>query len=397
MQYSVNGNKIALGFYLFFASSGFLFAAPQPAEVSVGGVILVPFLGIEEKYDNNILFSEKDEKSSMITILAPSVQLGIQKGINTYGTKAAAQAGFFASSSADNYFDAQLEGVAHHEFTRRNALDLKAQYNKAHEGRGTAYSQGGGSSLAEPDEFYTVLLGGDYTYGSLDAIGRIKLSASQFNKIYSNHRTITKRRDRDITNVGATFYYLVRPKTSLLFELKHANIDYRLSSVPYDSTENRFFVGGEWDITAMTKGSARGGLLQKSFDNADRKDFSGFSWEISGSWSPLRRTQFTLETSGKTNETLGIGDYIDTKTVAFGWLHEWSQAISSEVDSFLLSNKYSASTREEGIVSLRVSINYDMRRWLSLTFAVGHSQRLSNQVRQDYKKNEASIGVLVTL
>jgi len=393
----MNKNKTVFGFSLFFCVSGFTLAAPQPAAVDLGGFTMVPAIEIEEKYDSNILFTETDETDSMITILAPSIQIGAQKGVNFYGIQAAAQAGFYTNSSDDNYIDAQLQGDIHQEFTRKSQIDLTALYAKSHEARGTGFSQGSLVGLDEPDEFHTTSAGVDYTYGSEDAIGRIKLSASGLAKRYDNHSATTEGRESNNYGVGATFFYHVQPKTSLLFEIKHNQIDYTLDAVTLDSTENRFLFGAEWEITSITSGNARLGLLKKDFDDGSRDNFSGFSWEIGGVWSPLTYTQFTVQTEGKTAETNGIGDYIDSKILAIGWIHSWTTQISTNLDTFVMKNDYNPSAQEEGIVSISGAVNYDMRRWLTLSVKIGHSQRLSNQAGQDYTKNELSFNILATL
>ncbi len=386
-----------VGGCLFLGNLTLAVAAPQPAAMNVGGLSLVPFVELEEKFDSNILYSETNEKSSTITTISPTAQLGLQKGVNVYGIQAAIQAGFYASSSDDNYVDAQTQASVHQEFTRRNVLDLQAQYNRAHDYRGTGYTQGIATIINEPDRYHTLGFGGDYTYGSTDAIGRIKLSAAYTDKVYDNHRNLTEARDRSNTDLGATFYYQIQPKTALLFELKQTIIDYTLSAVTLDSTETRYYVGGEWEITAITTGNARAGWLQKNFDSANRKDFSGFSWVIGGSWTPIKRSEFTLQTSGKTDETNGVGDYIDSKSVTAGWNHEWSSRVSSNLTGFVVKNVYTPSTQKEGLVAASLGVTYNMRRWLNFSAKYGHSRRLSNRAGQDFKKNEISLAVLITL
>ena len=372
-------------------------SAPQPAAVDIGGLNLFPSIEISETYDSNILFAETSKKSSLVTILAPLAQLGLQKGVNTYTLQAAMQAGFYTSSSDDNYVDAQLQGEVHHEFSRKNIVDLAAQYSKAHEARGTAFSQGGGDLLIEPDKFHTVSLDGSYTYGSKDAIGRLTLTAGGLSKKYDTRRAITEARDRNNINIGATFFYQIQPKTSLLFEIKHSEIDYRLSTTRLDSSENRFFVGSEWEISNITTGNVRVGLLQKNFDNTDNGNFSGLSWEVSTVWSPLNYTRFTLRTSGRTEETNGVGSYIDSKTGSINWNHDWSSQVNTDVDFLIQKNDYNPSPQEEGIISAGATISYDMRRWLMLSLKTVHSQRFSNQNGQDYNKNEISFSVQATL
>lgn len=136
---------------LFMSMSISALAEVEPLPIDLGGFGVVPFLSMEEKYDSNVLSSQTDIKSSALTVIAPSVIIGAEIGVNRYLARANIESGFFAGSREDNYLDSLLEANLHHEFTRRSKVDLIGQYYRAHEARGTAYSQGIGDILEEPN------------------------------------------------------------------------------------------------------------------------------------------------------------------------------------------------------------------------------------------------------
>ena len=53
---------------------------------------------------------------------------------------------------------------------------------------------------------------------------------------FDNHKSKNESRDRQNALLDATFFYRVAPKTKALFEIRHEDIDYDLSSSPIWTT-----------------------------------------------------------------------------------------------------------------------------------------------------------------
>ncbi len=56
------------------------------------------------------------------------------------------------------------------------------------------------------------------------------------------------------------------PKTSLLLEARHTELDYKYTASQLDSEELRYYIGATWDATAATSGTIKVGPVEKKFD-----------------------------------------------------------------------------------------------------------------------------------
>jgi len=366
-----------------FANS---YAEFDPAVIKAGGVDIVPTLGVSESYDSNILYGESTKQGDMITSLKPAVTATVESGANKYSLKTDAAIGSYSKSKADNYLDSSFSVDVHQSFTRKIVLDVKAKRENAHENRGSGYSQGANLTVTEPDRYSINQVDGEFAYGSRDAIGRIVFRIASGSRIYNNNRAISKDRDRDNASGGATFYYHVMPKTSLLAEFSQQSLVYR-NNESYNSNEQRVLVGTRWDISALTSGTAKAGLLRKKFTDATRVDTSIFSWEIGARWSPLSYSVFDVVTKGTLDETNGGGNFIESKTLLIKWAHFWNKSIDTAVDVNVTNNKYQPTTRQDNFRSLGIKTNYNLRRWLDVAADYRYVINQSTLTGFDYDKN----------
>lgn len=258
------------------------YAEFDPGIIKTGGVDIVPVLAVTEAYDTNVLYSEDNEKSSRVTKLRPSVVASMAVGANKYSVAAGAVIGRYANSSEDNYSDSNFLFDLRQSFTRKLTLDFKAKRINTHESRGLGYSQGitQGTLLAKPDQYNLNVFDGMLSYGSKDSLGRIELQLYSEAREYETRREIIKIRDRDIKGGDVTFYYHIMPKTSLLFEIGSRELTY-IYNASYNSAEKRVLLGTTWDMTSLTSGTAKAGMLKKDFDTTLRKSASILSWEVS--------------------------------------------------------------------------------------------------------------------
>lgn len=365
--------------------------AVEPASVDLGPVSMVPQLTLSTKRDDNIFLAAADEKSSTVTVINPVVQLIAEDGANAYMLTADVRRGIYHSSQDDNYTDVQLSADANLVFDVRNKFDLQAAYLKAHEARGTGLTDGVNATLNDaPIEYNEKTAGGTYTYGADEAQGRVVGALSYTVRDYTNFRSQTETRDRDTLRAGATFYYRVMPKTSLLFEARRTEIDYQnevAGTSSLDSNEWKYLVGATWDATAKTTGVVKAGYAKKAFSAADRDDKSAFTWEAEISWAPLTYSTFALSSGQSLEESNGADDYIDTSTANLSWNHEWNDRTKTALAYGLTNESYDQTSREDDTNRFSAGVTYDLRRWLTVGMDLTHAQRNSNLAASDYDSN----------
>lgn len=362
--------------------------AIEPASFDAGPLQVIPQINAQIGHDDNIYSTETNTVDSMITVINPSVQLLLEKGLDVYSLNYAIKRGLYEYDSADNYTDHDISAQAALDFNIRNRLELLARYLKTHEDRGTGLNQGGAATANNaPVEYHVNTLSAKYSFGGLEAKGRIEVAAQLDDRTYDNFRTQTEGKDRQTVSASTTFYYRVMPKTSLLFEVNYEDIDYDLATVTLDSTETEYLMGATWNATAKTSGTVKFGYAQKDFDSAAREDDDGLSWELAMEWAPKTYSVVSFVTSKEEEETDGTGNYIDTTNWNLGWQHAWSDVLSSRVSYGQSESEYVTSTRKDDSTNYGVGVTYKMRRWLDLGLDYNYSDRDSNVAGTDYDKN----------
>jgi hypothetical protein len=394
-------------------------AAIDPAPVKLGGFELIPTLSVDELHDDNITMANGEtpttkEISSWVTVVAPELQLGIKNDKSEYNLGYKLVAGRYASSRDDDYVDHFLNADAAWQLSSRNKIAVRGNYDRAHEDRGSDTSGDivPNRNLQTPDEYRLSIVGGTYTFGADTTPGRLVLDVEDYNKKYTNHRDTTAERDRNDKKATGTFYWSVSSATKLLLEGEYTDINYDKSRPDdvrrgdYDGSLARGFVGVEWDISGKTTGTVKVGYQEKEFDSINRKDYSGTSWDAAMTWSPKTYSTFTLSSGNKPQESSGIGDFIDAENITVGWQHGWSDNINTSVYLMALNEDYvnSFNDRNDDSINAGVSVDYTIKRWVSVSLAYDYSDKDSS-VRSvdglalplrssfDFDRNKFTLGV----
>jgi hypothetical protein len=400
MDIEMNLKKLVLASsILFFNSATF---AQDGGLIDIGGFDLIPNVDITHAFDDNITRVGTGEIDSWKRILSPEAILRNNFGTNTLQFGYKLERGDFFSSSQDNYTDHFLSALLDYEFNSRHRATTNFQYADGHDDRGTSFSTGSSNTLATPDR-YTQLDGGIlYSYGALTAGSRIDLNFDYSDLDYDGIEDSFLARDRKNLTVGGNFYYQIAPATELVVDYSRNDVTYDFTAVgneTLDSTNSSLLVGVKWASTAATSGFAKFGYQEKDFDSAEREKFDGFDWAIGISWQPIERSTVEFSTQNNTNETNGEGNFIKQKSYNASWSHVWLDRVSSRMSVSLLSDVYeqSVTLREDDLTQLNMSINYQLKRWLSLEAAYLYDERDSNVATIDYDRNSLSLGVNITL
>jgi hypothetical protein len=392
-------------------------AAIDPAPVKLGGFELIPTLSVDQVYDDNVTMANgktayTKEIDSWVTVVTPEVQAQFKTGSSEYNIGYKLAGGRYASSRDDDYVDHFVNADATWQLNSRNKVAVRGNYDIAHEDRGSDTSGIASLALQEPDEYESSILGGTYTFGAATTPGRLVLDLEGYDKKYTNHRETTAERDRNDKKATGTFYWSVSSATKLLVEGEYTDIDYDQSRPDtdrrgdYDGSLARGFVGVEWDISGKTTGTVKVGYQEKEFDSINRKDYSGTSWDAAMTWSPKTYSTFTLSSGNKPQESSGIGDFIDAENITVGWQHGWSDNINTSVYLMALNEDYvnSFNDRNDDSINAGVSVDYTIKRWVSVSLAYDYSDKDSS-VRSvdglalplrssfDFDRNKFTLGV----
>lgn len=364
--------------------------AIEPASVTSGPVAVIPQLSVEVGHDDNILTTKTDTIDTLITIVKPSVQFVAEQENDAYRVTYAVEDGTYHSSSPDNYTDQSLVGEAIMELNGRNRLDVTATLLKEHEDRGSNDA----AIQASPDRYTDKKIAATYRYGAADAQGNLELTGSYLNHEFAN--ASNAGRDRDNFLLDGIFFYRVAPKTKALFEVRQEEFDYKLASSTLDNTERKYLAGVTWDATAKTSGSAKLGYSEKDFDST-KPDQDGVSWEIGVNWSPLTYSTIAINAAQEFEETSGTGDAIDTENFSVSWQHAWNDRVSTNAMVSRLNEEYIGATREDDTDTLKLGVNYELQRWLSMGLAYTYTDKESTDADSVYDRNQVMLTLVGSL
>ena len=358
--------------------------ALEPRNVQAGAVYISPTLDTSARYVDNLFRVDKDKDSTWVIEYTPKVLAWLQDDNNTYSLSYQLHDSHYTSSHRDDFTDHQANLDLHHEFNARNTVNITGQYYNGHEERGTGLTEGNISQLVdEPVEYESTELGGDYTYGSRASRGRLQLAASARSHEYKNFREFTRFRDRDSATYGATFFWKVAPRTDALLEVRsteheYDRVDPQDAAGSLDSDEIQYLVGASWDATARTTGSVKVGVYDRDFDSGERNGSDGFQWEVDVTWKRRTYSSINLNTRRVSQETNGLGDFVDTREYSVGWDHRWTLRSRTDIRLTVAEDDYSGATRSDDRTALEASFRHELKRWLDLGFGYRYEERDSN-------------------
>ncbi len=392
-------SKQALPLTLAVGVSAFSAHAIEPANVQLGPVYVAPTLAVETRYVDNLLRATLDAQdiSTWVLDTRPKVQAWLQNGTNTYSLSYQLKDLRHSSSKDDDFTDHQVNLDISHAFNARNSLKLYGLYYDGHEERGTGLAEGALSGgIPEPVELEKTRYGGDYTYGSRESRGRLVLGYDYYEPDYQNYRAFTRFRDYEQDTYKGTFYWAVAPRTDLLAELRYLDTDYDRDRPAdnfgsYDSEEYSYFVGASWEATAKTAGSVRVGAYDREFDAADRTEENGFSWEVHVDYKPRSYSVINLGTRRFSQETNGVGDFIDTEEYTLSWAHDWSARSTTLLKVLYADDEYQSDAealfRQDDRWFGQASYSFKFRRWFDVGAGYRYEERDSSRANLDYTQH----------
>lgn len=369
-----------------------------------GPVMVYPEADVTFKHNDNI-YSQPETgtvRSSNITVLAPRIKVEAKTGPHTFDATYRVEHGAYGNSSSDNYTDQGIVANAAWVFTGRSGLRLTAAYQDGHDDLGS--TPGLGVNHSEPDEWHQSSISGVAGYGAEGARGRIEVQGGAVSKRYDNFQLTAAglpdntKRDRDDTQVGATFYWRVMPKTQLLMQATQTKFDYKPSSVAgfwtsLDSTDRNYLLGVTWEAAAKTTGIFKFGRVKKDFSDTSLRDFSGSSWDGTVKWSPLTYSTFDFNTGRTTGESTIGNASLDTK-YGVTWYHAWNSRVSSMATFVNTRNEYQSNAgtaQTDKINLLGLKLSYQWLRTVKLGAAYDRTDKSSDVPTSEYKRNIYSI------
>jgi len=373
----------------------------------VGSVDITPAIGIGMHYDDNIFAGEQTRKKSLVTEISPELGLSIEKPEARYQLLYRATKGIFSSSRQDDYLDHTISSAVHVLLSKRLDAGLQANYNRAHDNRGSTFT-GLGLAGATPDKYREYDVNLTLGYGHR---GRIETYGEYSNKRYYTNRynvitptqivPLTATRDLDTVGGGIGFSWPVMPKTAAVIEARYRLFDYKLLTAAFnlDSFEQKYFVGADWAATGKTSGRFRVGYVLKRFNDKRNSDYSGVGVELGANWKPMTYSIVDLSVANKPVETDGTGSLIRRTSANLGWSHEWSSKFSHQISLGYDRDRFIGlgTNRRDNIYNAGAGIRYQLFKWFNVGLSYRFEYRISNVTNASFHGNSFGFNFTGTL
>lgn len=364
-----------------------------PAVITSGPLSFEPLIDVELSHDNNIYRSAADEVDSWVMRLMPTLNTAIDADGQVYTFAYDGDYGFYSNGSDDNYDDHEFFAGADLNLNYRNQLNLTASYKMGHEDRGTGITEGidpNNPIIDSPIELDTTNIEAEYTLGTTTSTNRLVLVGLYRDRNYKNYPDLTRYLSLDSPGAEATYYYRLRPATSLLAEVTYYDINYDLTrpgTASLDSKLITYRVGTTWDITDQTSGTVKIGQVNRNYGDNAREDWSAFDWVVTLRWSPRSYSQIDLATSRPVREAYGgAADFIDTEIYSAAWTHGWTERLKTRLGVGYEKEVFEGSLREQDTFKYDLALTHQWRRWLSFELGASFYDRDSNIDRLIYDR-----------
>ena len=347
------------------------------------GVFVYPMALVGVGHNDNLAGTNLNPKGSTQFSLQPRVVAELKNKGDRYTLTYLGNFTRYASSAADNFNTHDITAAGDNYFSARSKLGWSVGYIAGSDPRGSSDR----GLAAEPDRWTSPIARGVYVYGANGAQGRFEVEGTMQSKRYDNNRATTIGSDVDLNSLAGRFFYRVMPRTSLVFEARHTDANYKLATSLNDNVDQRLLVGVTWDATAKTSGTFKVGHLRKNFSSTARQDASGSTWEGSVRWSPLSYSVLDFTTGRTANDSTGIGEYVINTGSSVSWNHQWNGKLSSRVTLGTSKADFVGATRSDNTTNTGLGVFYVVGRNMRAGLELAQTRRNSNSDAFDYKRN----------
>lgn len=370
-------------------------AAPAGYGVEAGPFRVYPELGVDFIYESNYFRTGEDggaDEATWTNVLTPGLWLSALKGADSYELSYLATIGTVFSSSDDNYVNHAVNANGSWELGLRHRVWAQYEFIHSYDRRGTG-DPGEVSrdnfTDEDPDVWQSNRAQLGYSFGSPGAKGRLDLTGGMAWRRYLNNDQ--EPRDNDRLLLDATYFWRVRPKTSLLFDVNWQDVHY-VDQVPgstiLDSQEWRLYTGATWDATAKTSGTIKLGYVAKDFESALYEDYSSFGWEAGVQWRPRTYSMVNLVTARNPMESAVEGaDAVVVSSLAADWVHSWKSYLRSRLSAFASNDEYLGEDRTDHRYRLGAGVFYQPDRRIELGAEYRYETRTSEVALDEYNNN----------
>ncbi len=366
-----------------------------------------PFIVVQEVYTDNLFATNSNTKDDFITTVSPGIWLAFPANrerlldLDTTTTSAGGmklgrikpeatrryqtyflyspEFTFYSDHSSKDHINHQAEGLFQYNFNSGISIDLIDLFHDREQIAGNGVTD----TLYRHQDNLADLILNWHTRSD-----KLKLQFNYSNYYLSYKDDPVKYRDRVDNSFGASVFYKFWPKTALFVEYDFADIEYDTNSAS-DNTENRYFGGVTWDVTAKTRGTLKLGFTDKDFDSSSVNDQDGFSVELQTQHniSPKQALQINGYRKFHESDLAGASSFLSTG-IDIGLLQKFTEKWSGTFSVFYETDEYNEVNRDDDYYGFSPAIRFKPKKWLYFDLGYYYFKNDSNVITYDYEVNK---------
>jgi len=374
---------------------------PRPAYDAVGiragGFTVFPSATVGGTYDDNIYATDVNEQDDFITTLGAAVAVNSNWSRHALNFSAGVKQFLYSDHTDENHLDWNVGTSGILDVTRNTQLAAGLSYAQLHEDRGDPNAV---AAASEPTEYslfsgnlsgtqrfnrLSVKLGGEFNQYEYDDVDNV--AGGIIDQDY---------RDRIETEETLRFGYDVSPDTNVYLQggINQREYDQTPPVVLTDRSSDGYsaVVGSDFRLGDLFQGGIYGGYQEQNYSSSLYPSIDGPSYGASVEWymTPLTTVTFDADASIEETTTAGASGYFSQ---SFGVRvdHELLRNILLNARLSYATDDYEGVTRTDDTLRGGVGLDYLLNRNFSLGLDYAYTDKDSDQIGSDYKRNVVGI------
>ena len=377
-----------------------------------------PFLSVGGYYTDNLFNTGENEESDWVSVISPGIWVALpssQQQMVQVTTENSAPGGLEVSrfrdrtgrrfqsyalyraeinelsdNSGRNHVNQRGEALFKYNLNRFS-LELLDIYQIGHDDYNSGDS--GPESL---DKYHSNLLS---TAVSLQLTSKLRFEGEYSNFMLDYNSDSNDDSNRDDNTYSLYAFYKLSPKLTTFLQYEYVDTEYD-TDARTDFTENNFYGGLQWDVTAKTKGRIRLGYGERDYDDTSLDKSDEFLVELRTDYRITPKTSIYLRALRKdyATDVTGTNDVL-TQRFYLGYTQRIREKLHARarleyrVDDYDGEITVGSATaeREDDYLGFRFELGYSLQRWLNVSVGYAYRERDSNFNDRDYTSNSVFV------
>lgn len=367
----------------------------EPDGLRLGQLQFLPFIELQETYDDNIFRTNGNEESDFITNVKPGALLQSDWKNHKLQFVALGDFGFYNDNDDENYEDYTFQAKGRFDIVYDTYLHGLLRHSNIHEDRDSPNDAGGD----EPTEIdiSTARIGFARELARLKLYTHAEHQDMDFDNTTVGGMVINNdARDRTQQEFQVELAYEFQPHYDIFTRYTHNIREYDASGVTNrDSTGNQIEVGTAVDISGKAKGEVYVGYLNQDYDAFADVDEVNFGGELL--WNVTGLTSLTAFVEREVKETTinNASSFVRTKYRLRADHALWENLLLNGSLQYIEDdfNTTGGASRNDEYYGAGIGMEYKIRRGLGVNLGYDYIERESTVLSENYENNLVSVSL----